>query len=65
MNETADGVEEVENAAEEEDLGPGPQDANDTSARSEHERVQKAGAEHVPKIPKYSVGGGCSGGGLH
>ena len=62
MNETA---EELEKKAEADEAGPGPSDARDTSARSEREKVQKVCTEHVPKIPKYLVGGGCIGGGLH
>jgi hypothetical protein len=64
MNEIDEDIEVMEMKPENEDVEPGP-GARDTSARSERERVQKACTEHVPKIPKYLVGGGCSGGGLH
>ena len=64
MSDIDEDIALVEIKSEAEDVDQGP-DARDTSARSERERVQKAGTEHVPKIPKYLVGGGCSGGGLH
>jgi hypothetical protein len=66
MNQTAEDIEEkIELKADSEDDVSGPSDARDTSARSEREKAQKPWTEHVPKIPKYLVGGGCSGGGLH
>jgi hypothetical protein len=64
MSDIDEDIEVMEIKSENEGVEQGP-DARDTSARSERERVQTACTEHVPKIPKYLVGGGCSGGGLH